>query len=60
MTLCEHAQLVEDCQRRRRLLNDWEREFIDSIAQRLASGKPLAPRQVTTLDEIWDKATAEG
>jgi len=56
----EYAQLIEDCEKRESRLSEWDREFIDSIKKRLADGKPLTPKQVEKLDEIWERATARG
>lgn len=56
----EHAQLLEDCEAREDRLNDWERNFLDSISRQLAGGKRLTPIQAETLDRLWERATARG
>ena len=56
----EHAQMIEDCERRSERLDDWSVNFIDSIGRQLASGRKLTANQVEKLDEIWDLATAKG
>lgn len=52
----EHEQMIEDCEKRESRLSDWERGFIDSISKRTS----LTDKQVSRLEEIWNKATAQG
>lgn len=56
----EHLQMVEDCEARESRLTDWERTFVDSIKRQLGNGKTLSLKQIETLDELWEKATARG
>jgi hypothetical protein len=56
----EYMQLVEDCENRSERLTAWELQFIDSIRRWLEEGKRPTPKQVETLDEVWEKATARG
>ncbi len=58
--LSEHAQLIEDCERRSDRLDDWSVNFIDSISRQMADGRALTANQVEKLDEIWQRATATG
>lgn len=60
MARSEHEQMVVDCDVRRGRLTQWEREFCESIDQRLKSGKPLTEKQTDTLNTIWEKATEKG
>lgn len=53
----EHAQMLEDCERRESKLNDWERNFIDNLSQQLAGGRRLSEKQLELLDEIWERVT---
>lgn len=41
-------------------LSDWESNFICSIGRQLADGRSLTLNQSTTLDDIWERATAKG
>lgn len=56
----EYLQMIEDCEDREDRLNDWEREFIDSIKTQIVIGRALSPKQAERLDEIWEKATKKG
>lgn len=49
---------VAQCQQSRRL-SDWETAFLASLAQRLASGRDLTPRQRETLNDISGKVGAQ-
>lgn len=51
------AQMIEDCENRSAKLNDWECEFIDSIAIQYAKKGSLTPKQSEQLNKIWEKAT---
>lgn len=48
--------MVEDCEVRQERMSEWEQQFIDSISRR----KSLTPKQEETLNEIWEKVTADG
>lgn len=56
----EHQQMVEDCVARESRLTGWEREFVESVQSRLASGRPLSDKQAERLDEIWERVTSKG
>lgn len=56
----EYLQLIEDCTARQERLTDWDRTFLDSIFNQIASKRPLSPKQIDKLDEIWERATARG
>ena len=55
----EYRQLIEDCRKRDENLSAWEADFLDSIESRLDEKQYLTPRQVETLDNIWEKATSK-
>lgn len=54
----EHMQMVTDCERRQRKLNEWEQEFITSIRTRLERGTALSEAQAEKLDAIWERVTS--
>lgn len=56
----EQMTLIEDCEARESRLSEWERTFIDSVKNVLASGGSLSKKQDERLNEIWDAATARG
>jgi len=53
----EHMTMIEDCETRESKLSDWERGFIDSLRSQLERSRPLSPKQVETLDAIWERVT---
>lgn len=55
--MSEHAQMVEDCEKREAQLSEWERGFIDSLSKRLGDGGSLTERQADVLDRIWERVT---
>jgi hypothetical protein len=56
----EYQTLLDDCEAREERLTDWERGFVDSLSKQLAQGRRPSPKQIETLDSIWEKATARG
>lgn len=56
----EQQQLVDDCVAREGRLSTWERDFVESVRERLAQGLGLSAAQAAKLDEIWERATARG
>ncbi len=56
----EYIQLLDDCETREERLTDWERKFIDSLRGQIEGGRSPSPKQVETLDNIWEKATKRG
>jgi len=56
----EYQTLLDDCEKREERLTDWERGFVDSLGRQLAEGRRPSPKQVETLDGIWERATARG
>lgn len=56
----EYLTLIEDCENRDYNLSDWERSFISSLSSQIANDKSPSPKQIETLDRIWEKATSRG
>ena len=56
----EYLTLLEDCEQREERLSDWERGFIDSLRSQISQGRRPTPKQVETLDTIWERATKRG
>lgn len=56
----EYLTMIDDCEKRESRLSDWERTFVESIANQLATGKTLSKAQTEKLDDIWEKATKRG
>ena len=56
----EYLQMVEDCEKRESRLTEWEQGFISSISDWLESGRHPTPRQLDTLNDIWERATKNG
>jgi len=54
----EYITLLEDCERRSHKLSDWELQFVDSMQRQITDGKRPTAKQIETLDNIWEKATA--
>ena len=52
-------QYIEDCEgamtARNSPFNDWEREFIESVAERWETSHHLTEGQQDKLEQIWDK-----
>lgn len=58
--MSEAMTLVDDCIERESRLSDWERSFVDSIADQLGRGRSLTVKQIETLEKVWERATAKG
>ncbi|MDB5814453.1 MAG: hypothetical protein JWN23_1570 [Rhodocyclales bacterium] len=56
----EYITLIEDCEKRSERMTDWESQFIDSLSNQLALERRPTPKQIETLDAIWEKVTARG
>jgi hypothetical protein len=55
----EYDQMLSDCAARRQALSAWEREFVESLQQRIARGRDLTPKQCETLDKLWERVTSQ-
>lgn len=56
----EYLTMLSDCEARESRLTDWERGFVDSLTSQIQKGRQPTPKQIETLDKIWEKATAKG
>lgn len=56
----EYLQLIEDCEKRSERLDEWSLSFIDSLSRQIAEGRRPSPKQIDTLDRVWERATARG
>lgn len=56
----EYLTLLDDCEQREERLSDWERGFVDSLRRQIEQGRAPTPKQIDTLDRLWEKATAKG
>lgn len=56
----EYVTLLDDCEEREARLTDWERGFVDSLRDQIAAGRRPTPKQIDTLDNIWERATKRG
>lgn len=56
----EYVTMLDDCEKRSERLTDWECGFVDSLQRQLAEGRRPTPKQIETLDSVWEKATARG
>lgn len=48
---------ITDCENRSEDLSDWESHFIDSIRRQYDNKGELSPKQLETLDKIWERVT---
>lgn len=55
----EYDRMLRDCAARRSALTRWERDFVESLQQRLARNGNLTPKQCETLDKIWERVTEQ-
>lgn len=56
----EYLTMLDDCEKREERLTDWERGFVDSLRRQIEQGCRPTAKQVETLDNIWERATARG
>jgi hypothetical protein len=56
----EYLKMIDDCEARESRVSPWEAEFLEGISARLARNEGLTSKQIETLENIWDKATARG
>lgn len=55
--VCLQYSMVDDCQARIAIMNDWEESFINSIKHHLDMGRVLTVKQSDKLENIWDRVT---
>lgn len=53
-------QLIEDCEARESRPSYWDAQFIDSLRHQIEAGRSLSEKQDSKLNEIWERATANG
>ena len=56
----EYMTLIDDCEKREERLNDWERQFIDSLRSQIEAGRRPSVKQIEVLDRVWENATKRG
>lgn len=56
----EYLTMLDDCEKREERLTDWERGFVDSLRRQIEQGRRPSAKQVETLDNCWERATARG
>ena len=56
----EYMTLVEDCEKRESRLTEWEAGFVDSLRSQIEQGRRPSTKQIETLDNCWERATARG
>ena len=56
----EYLTLLDDCEAREDRLSDWERGFVDSLRKQIEKGRRPSPKQIESLDNTWERATARG
>lgn len=56
----EYLTLLDDCEKREERLTDWERGFVDSLRSQIEAGRRPSVKQIETLDNVWERATAKG
>lgn len=56
----EYQTMLDDCESRESRMTEWEQSFCDSLAAQLGKGRSPTPKQIETLDRIWEKVTAAG
>lgn len=49
--------MIERCQTEARYLTDWEKGFIESVAEQLTRKGSLSPDQMKVLDRIYTEKT---
>ena len=56
----EYLTLLDDCEAREERLTDWERGFVDSLRKQIEQDRRPSAKQIETLDNTWERATARG
>lgn len=56
----EYVTLLDDCEKREDRLSDWERGFVDSLRRQIEQGRRPSPKQIDTLDSLWERVTKRG
>lgn len=56
----EYLQMIDDCEKRESRLTDWERSFIDSLRNQIETERRPSVKQIESLEQCWERATARG
>ena len=56
----EYIQMIDDCEDRESKLSEWDINFLESIRNRVEQGISPTIRQITVLENIWEKSTKDG
>ena len=56
----EYLTMLDDCEQREERLTDWERGFVDSLRSQIEQGRRPSAKQIESLDNCWERATARG
>ena len=56
----EYLTMLDDCEKCEERLTDWERGFVDSLRRQIEQGRRPSAKQIETLDNCWERATARG
>lgn len=56
----EYMTMIEGCEAREQRMSDWERGFIASVKSQLTEDDRITPRQIETLERIWERVTSKG
>ena len=50
-----YLDMIDECFEQESKLNDWERDFLDSLQGRLEGGRELTVKQIDRLEEVVRK-----
>lgn len=53
----EAMSMIEDCIKRDNKMSAWECDFIESIKDQLVMNGKLSDKQMSILNNIWEKVT---
>lgn len=56
----EYITMLDDCEARESRLTEWEAGFVDSLRSQIEAGRRPSAKQIETLDNTWERATARG
>ncbi len=56
----EYITMIDDCESRESRLTEWEVGFCDSLRKQIEAGKMPTPKQIESLNKVWERATARG
>lgn len=56
----EYLHMIEDCFARESRIDEWSRNFLESLNDQILKGRHPSEKQVAKLEQIWEQATARG